>query len=150
MHQELTMQTTLSASLVSIPVSTAVGAGAAARWGGRILTAIPVLFMIFDAAIKLPNPQFVIEASEKAGWPANTNPMLGALVLALLALYLVPRTAVLGAVLLTGYLGGAVAVHVRLADPLLTHTLFPIYVGALFWAGLYLRDQRVRRAIAAR
>ena len=73
--------------------------------------------------------------------------MLGVIVALSLALYLWPRTAVLGAVVLTGYLGGAVAIHARIYDPLFSHTLFPTYVGAMLWAGLFLRDARVRRLV---
>lgn len=120
------------------------------RWPGRVLSGIPAAFLAFDAAIKLANPAFVTEASVKAGIPAELAVPLGALLAACLALYLVPRTAPLGAVLLTGYLGGAVLTHLRIGDPLISHTLFPIYVGALLWAGLYLRDDRVRRLLAAR
>jgi hypothetical protein len=122
----------------------------ARRWGARVLTGIPVLFLAFDAAIKLVDPPFVAEASVKLGLPANLSVGLGVLLAACLALYVIPRTAPLGAVLLTGYLGGAVLTHLRVGDPLISHTLFPIYVGALVWAGLYLRDDRVRRLLAAR
>jgi hypothetical protein len=81
------------------------------------------------------------------GWQPHHLPILGALSLACLALSLVPRTAVLGAVLWTGYLGGAVATHLRLDHPLASHTLFPVYVAALLWGGLYLRDARVRALV---
>ena len=119
-----------------------------AVWSGRALTALPVAFMIFDATIKFVHPQVVTEASQRIGFPDSLNVALGVIVLIGLALYLVPRTAVLGAVLLTGYLGGAVAIHARIFDPLFSHTLFPVYVGAMFWAGLALRDVRVRQLIA--
>ena len=79
--------------------------------------------------------------------PGATTVPLGVLLGACLALYLVPRTAVLGAVLMTGYLGGAIATHLRIGDPLFSHTLFPIYIGAMLWGGLYLRDARVRAAV---
>ncbi len=120
------------------------------RWPGRVLSGIPVAFLAFDAAIKLAHPAFVTEASIKAGVPPELSVGLGVLLAACLALYLIPRTAPLGAVLLTGYLGGAVLTHLRIGDPLISHTLFPIYVGALLWAGLYLRDDRVRRLMTAR
>jgi hypothetical protein len=84
------------------------------------------------------------------GYGAHHLPILAAIQLACLALYVVPRTAPLGAVLWTGYFGGAIATHLRLDNPLLSHTLFPIYVAALVWAGLYLRDARVRALLAAR
>jgi len=117
------------------------------RWGGRILTGIPVLFLAFDVAIKFADVPEVAAASARLGLPPDLAPYLGAVLLACLALYLVPRTAVLGAVLLTGYLGGAVAIHARVGDPLLSHTLFPVFVGALLWGGLYLRDTRVRALV---
>jgi hypothetical protein len=118
------------------------------RWTGRILTGIPTLFLTFDAIIKFANVPAVAEASAKLGLPPDLAPALGAILLACLALYLVPRTAVVGAVLLTGYLGGAVAMHVRVGDPLVSHVLFPIYVAVLLWGGLYLRDARVRALVA--
>jgi hypothetical protein len=131
-------------------VTTAPAPAARTRWTARVLTGIPVLFLAFDVAIKLAGIPEVAEASEKLGLPAYLAPWLGLLLLACLALYVVPRTAPLGAVLLTGYLGGAVLTHLRVGDPVFTHTLFPIYVGAFLWAGLYLRDDRVRRLLAPR
>ncbi len=119
----------------------------ARTWTGRILSAIPVLFLTFDAVIKLANIPAVAEASERIGLPAHLVPGIGAILLCCVALYVVPRTAPLGAVLLTGYLGGAIFVHVRIEDPLFSHTLFPVYVAALVWGGLYLRDDRVRRLV---
>ena len=113
------------------------------------MTAVPVLFLLFDAAIKLAGLP-VAEASERRGLPVHLSTGIALLLLGCLALYLVPRTAPLGAVLLTGYLGGAVLMHVPVGDPLFSHTLFPVYVGALLWAGLFLRDERVRRLLAAR
>jgi len=119
----------------------------AARWSGWVLTGIPVAFMLFDATIKFAHIPEVAEASLKLGLPTHLNPALGVIILACLALYLWPRTAALGATLLTGYLGGAVAIHLRVGDPLATHVLFPVYVGTLFWAGLALRDARVRALV---
>jgi len=119
----------------------------AARWSGRVLTGIPVAFMLFDATVKFAHIPEVAEASLKLGWPTHLNPVLGVIILGCLALYLWPRTAVLGVTLVTGYLGGAVAIHLRVGDPLGSHILFPVYVGALFWAGLVLRDARVRALV---
>lgn len=118
-----------------------------ARWAGRVLSGIAVLFLTFDAAIKLADIKAVAEASQRLGLPDHLAGALGTLLLACLTLYVVPRTAVLGAVLLTGYLGGAVAMHLRVGDPLFSHTLFPVYVGAMLWAGLFLRDARVRACV---
>jgi hypothetical protein len=119
----------------------------ASRWAGRVLSGIPAAFLVLDVAIKFANIPSVAEQSLRLGLSPAIAPGLGVLLAVCLGLYLVPRTAVLGAVLLTGYLGGAVAIHLRVGDPLASHTLFPVYVGALLWAGLYLRDARVRAAI---
>jgi len=113
-------------------------------WTGRILSTLAVLFLIFDTVIKLMQIQPVKESFARLGYPTSIAVAIGALELACLALYLIPRTSILGAVLLTGYLGGAVATHMRVGDPLLSHTFFPVYIGALIWAGLALRNPRVR------
>ena len=113
-----------------------------------IVTGLPVLFLLFDAVMKLVNPPEVVVASARLGLPAGMAVPLGLVLAACVALYVWRKTAPLGAVLLTGYLGGAVLAHVRVGDPMFTHTLFPIYVGALLWGGLYLRDERVRHLIA--
>jgi hypothetical protein len=110
---------------------------------GMGITALPVAFLLFDAAIKLVKIQPVIESFEKLGYSPQISRGIGALEALGLLVYLVPRTAALGAVLLTGYLGGAVATHVRVSDPLFSHSLFPVYVGILLWAGLALRDRRI-------
>jgi hypothetical protein len=130
--------------------STASAPRARTRWAARTVTAVPVLFLAFDVAIKLVGGPIVEAPSVQLGLPLALAPGLAILLACCLALYVVPRTAPLGAVLLTGYLGGAVLAHLRVGDPLFTHTLFPIYIGALLWIGLYLRDDRVRRLIAAR
>jgi hypothetical protein len=121
----------------------AATASTANRWPGRILTALPVAFMLFDATIKFAHIPEVSAASQQLGWPDELNPVLGVIILGCLGLYLWRPTAVLGATLFTGYLGGAVAIHLRVGDPLATHVLFPVYVGALLWTGLVLRDRRV-------
>jgi hypothetical protein len=120
------------------------------RWAARIVTGLLVLFLAVEVAIKLIGVRMVEEASARLGLPAHLSRVTGVLLLVCLVLYVIPRTAVLGAVLMTGYLGGAVLAHLRVDNPLFSHTLFPIYVGALLWAGLYLRDDRVRRLFAAR
>ena len=119
-------------------------------WAGRIMSGLMVLFLLFDSAGKLLRLQPVVEGTAKLGFPTGVIVPLGVVLLACVVLYLIPRTAILGAVLLTGYLGGAVATHVRAADPLFSHVLFPLYVGALIWGGLYLRDNRVRALIGPR
>ena len=118
-----------------------------ARWTGRVLTGIAVLFLTFDMAIKFSGAKEAVEGTTQLGWQPHHLPILGAIQLVCLVLYLVPRTAPLGAVLWTGYLGGAIATHLRLDNPLFTHILFPIYVAALLWGGLYLRDARVRALV---
>lgn len=108
-----------------------------------------VVFLLMDAGIKLPPLQPVIDTMSMLGWPsdATTARTLALLLLAIAALYAWPRTAVLGAVLLTGYLGGAVATHMRVGSPLFTHTLFGVYVGLIAWAGVWLRDPRLRTVL---
>jgi hypothetical protein len=122
----------------------------AALWTGRVLTGIAVLFLTFDTVIKLVAAPEAVAGTTELGYPAGVLRMLAIIELVCLALYLVPRTAVLGAVLWTGYLGGAIATHVRVENPLFTHVLFPIYVAALIWGGLWFRDARVRGMLGAR
>ena len=117
------------------------------RWSGRILSVPPVLFLLFDATIKLLQLRPVDESFARLGYPVSIAPALGTLELVCLALYVVPLTSPLGAILLTGFLGGATATHVRVGDPLFTHVLFPAYVGVLLWAGSFLRDRRVRALV---
>ena len=119
-----------------------------AIWAGRILSGIAVLFLAFDAAMKILAVPAAVEGTTQLGYPASTLLGIGMVQLVCLALYLIPRTAPLGAILWTGYLGGAIATHVRVGNPLFTHVLFPIYVAALLWAGLWLRDRRVAALLA--
>jgi hypothetical protein len=119
-----------------------------AVWAGRTLSGLAAAFLAFDAGIKLANIDPVVESCVELGFRADAGPTIGVIEALCLALYLVPRAAPLGATLLTGFLGGAVAIHLRLADPLFSHTLFPVYVGAMIWAGLYLRDARVRALLS--
>jgi hypothetical protein len=122
-----------------------------ALWTGRVLSGISVLFLVFDGAIKLVPIQPVTDSLRELGYPATDSfaRFLGIVTLLCTALYAWPRTAVLGAVLLTGIMGGAIASHLRLGDPLFSHTLFGVYLGLLFWVGLWLRDERVRRIMPA-
>jgi hypothetical protein len=119
-------------------------------WTGRIMTGIVALFLLVDCAVKLLVIGPAVQGTIQLGYPVSVVFPLGLVLAACLALYLIPRTAVFGAVLLTGYLGGAIATHVRVANPLFSHTLFPIYVAILIWGGLYLRDSRVGALIAPR
>ena|SRR6185312_7469792 len=118
-----------------------------AVWAGRIMSALVVLFLVFDATIKLIPLDVVISTSRDLGIPVEFARTLGVLTLICTLLYAYPRTSVLGAILLTGYLGGAIYVHVRAGSPLFSHTLFGLYLGVLAWGGLYLRNERVRALI---
>ncbi len=113
-------------------------------WSGRIMTALPVLFLLLDAGIHIANIPVVVETMAGLGWAADKGPLLGIIELICLALYIMPRTSIIGAILLTGYLGGAVATNVRVDNPLFSHELFPVYIGVLLWGGLYLRKEQVR------
>ncbi|HKP88239.1 MAG TPA: DoxX family protein [Blastocatellia bacterium] len=118
-------------------------------WAGRILSALASLFLLFDGVLKLIKPAPVVEGTIRLGYPESVIIGLGIVLLACTVLYMIPRTSVLGAVLLTGYLGGATATHVRVSDQLFA-ILFPSIVGALIWGGLYLRDARLRALIPLR
>jgi hypothetical protein len=113
-------------------------------WTGRVLSGLAVLFLVFDSVGKLLQVPPVVAGSIQLGYPADVVFDLGVTLLSCVLLYVIPRTSVLGALLLTGYLGGAVATHVRVGNPLFSHTLFPTYVAALVWGGLLLRDARLR------
>jgi len=112
-------------------------------WAGRILSTLPVLFLLLDGAMKLVQPAPIVEATVRLGYPTSVIPGLGIVLLACTIVYVIPRTAVLGAVLLTGYLGGAVATHVRVGEGPFP-VLFPVIVGMMLWGGLYLRNGQLR------
>ena len=118
-------------------------------WAGRTMSAITSLFLLLDGLMKLLKPAPVVEATARMGYPENLILGLGILLLTCLAAYLIPRTSILGAVLLTGYLGGAVSAHVRVRDDMFP-VLFPVIVGVLLWGGLFLRDARVRALLSPR
>ncbi|MGX5843230.1 DoxX family protein [Mesorhizobium sp. ArgA1] len=130
-------------------ISQTIPVSSGALWTGRVLSGLIILFMIFDGVIKLPPLEIVTQTMVPLGWPADVNVarMLGIIGLVSTALYALPRTSVLGAILLTGYLGGAIATHMRVGSPLFSHTLFGVYLGIILWGGLYLRDPRVRALI---
>jgi hypothetical protein len=119
-------------------------------WTGRVSSGLVAAFLLFDAAMKLLRVPAVLEASRRVGFSEASTFGVGAVLLVCVVAYLVPRSSLVGAVLLTGYLGGAVATNVRIGAPLLTHTLFPLYVATLVWGGLALRDARVRALFAPR
>jgi hypothetical protein len=130
---------------------TAVGAVSARKpWAGHVLSGLPILFLLFDGVIKLMRIDPVLESFAQLGYPVSLALGIGIVELVCVAVYVIPRTSVLGAVLLTGYLGGAVATHLRMGGPLLSHTLFPVYVGVLVWGGLFLREDRLRALLPLR
>ena len=117
-------------------------------WVGRVLSGLAVLFLVFDAVTKIARVPASVAGTTSLGFPEASVVTIGVLLLACTALYVFPRTSALGAILLTGYLGGAVAANFRVGSPLLSHVLFPVYVGALVWAGLFLRSAAVRALFA--
>lgn len=137
--------------LVMKPAAQAATESKAKVWTARILGGIAVLFLAMDGAFKLvqPAPAPVVEAMGKLGWPVQLSAVLGVILLLCTLLYVIPRTAFLGALLLTGYLGGAIATHVRIQDDPFTF-VFPLIVSALLWGSLYLRDARLRTLLPLR
>lgn len=124
----------------------------AARWTGYVMSGLVILFLLFDGGIKLVPLEIVTETSAQIGLPTDQSfaRLLGILTLIGVLLYAVPQTSVLGAILLTGYMGGAIATHLRIDSPLFSHTLFGVYLGLLIWGGLYLREPRLRALIPFR
>jgi len=140
------------ANTQSIATNETGGTLPTAKWQlrtGRVLTALSVLFLLLDAAGKFMKPIQVVQAFERLGLPVTLCPTVGVLLTLCTLLYAIPRTAVLGAVLLTGYLGGAVAIHMR-AGSTTFETVFPVILGVLTWAGIYLRECRLRRVFPMR
>ncbi|MBI5941833.1 MAG: DoxX family protein [Caulobacterales bacterium] len=127
-----------------------LAASKAGLWTGRVMTTLFVLFMLMDAGMKLVPLTPVVETMTKMQLPVSMARPIGIIELVSLALFLWPRTAVLGAVLLTGVFGGAIASHWRLGDPLFSHVLFGVYLGILMWGGLWLRDPRLRAIMPLR
>lgn len=123
-----------------------------ARWTGTAMSGLVILFLLFDGGIKLVPLEIVTQTSGEIGLPTDPSfaRLLGILTLIGVALYAIPQTAVLGAILLTGYMGGAIATHLRIDSPLFSHTLFGVYLGLLIWGGLYLREPRLRALIPFR
>lgn len=121
-------------------------------WTGRIMSGLVVAFLIFDGGIKLAPIAIVTETLQQLGYSGSQELArgLGVMTLVIALLYALPRTSVLGAILLTGLLGGAMATHLRVGSPLFSHLFFGLYLGLLAWGGLYLRDPRLRRLIPVR
>ena len=111
---------------------------------GYVLSGLAILFLVFDSVGKLVPVAQAVEGSVALGWPESSVRVVGVILLVCVILYAIPRTALLGAVFLTGYLGGAVATQLRVGNPLFSHILFPIYVALLIWGGLLLREERLR------
>lgn len=123
-----------------------------ARWSGRVLSGLVIVFLLFDAAIKLVPWPIVTETMDKMGYGSSESfaRTLGIMTIVCTVLYAVPPTSILGAILLTGYLGGAIASHVRIGSPLFSHVLFGLYLGLMLWGGLWLRDGSLRPLIPFR
>jgi DoxX-like family len=134
-------------AVAAVPAASSVSR--VARRTGLAVTGLVTLFLLFDSVTKLLRLPPVVEATVQMGFPGWTVPVIGGTLLACLVLYLVPRTAVLGAVLLTGYLGGAVCAQLRIDAPLFSTLLFPVYAGTLVWLGLYLRSAALRALVRA-
>jgi hypothetical protein len=117
---------------------------------GQVLTALVTAFLLFDAVIHVLNIAAVRDGAVTLGFDPDLMPVIGVIEVVCLGLYVVPRTSVLGAVLLTGYLGGAFCAQLRIDAPLLSTLLFPVYTGIVVWAGLWLRDRRVRALVTGR
>jgi hypothetical protein len=118
-------------------------------WAGWVITALPALFLLLDGVMKLFKPPFVVDATVRLGYNESAIVPIGIVLVASTILYLIPATAILGAILLTGYLGGAVATHVRAGGEAFP-VLFPVIIGVLVWGGLFLRDSGVRALIPFR
>jgi hypothetical protein len=121
-----------------------------ALWGGRIISGLVTAFMIFDGVIHIMKPAPVVQAFAQLGFPIRLAVPLGVMSLTCVALYAIPQTSVLGAILLTGYLGGAVAIQLPTGNPFFGEVIFPVYIGVFVWGGIFLRDERVRKLIPFR
>jgi hypothetical protein len=119
-------------------------------WAGRIMSGIAIIFLLFDSALKLLRLDPAVKGTVQLGYPESVVLGIGIIQFVCLLAYVIPRTSIFGAILLTGYLGGAIATHVRVGSPLFTHILFPIYVALLIWGGLYFRDGQLRALIPLR
>jgi hypothetical protein len=141
---------------MTIFADTAAGSNEAvsksARWTGRALSGRVILFLLLDGGMKLLPLPIVTETMDKMGYGASDGlaRSLGLITIVCAVLYAVPPTSILGAILLTGYLGGAIASHVRIDSPLFTHTLFGLYLGLMVWGGLWLRDTTLRSLLPFR
>jgi hypothetical protein len=142
------MADTLNQSIA--PQSPTYGHSKWGQWIGWGMSGLMIVFLLFDSVSKLVLEHHVVEATTQIGYPLDAIRPLGVICLACTLLYAIPRTSILGAILLTGYLGGAIASKVRIEDPMFSSVLFGAYFGILVWGGLYLRDDRVRALIPLR
>ena len=141
------MTTSAALHATDIPTtSTASPATTSRLWAGRLLSALPTLFLLVDGGMKLYQPPVVVQSTLELGYPESAIVGIGVVLLIATILYVMPRTAVLGAILLTGYLGGAVATHVRVSGAVF-NIVFPVIFGCMLWGGLWLRDNNLRRLI---
>jgi hypothetical protein len=142
-HHNPSREKTMTTIAEAMPVSTP------ARWLGRIMSGLVIVFLLFDGAIKLVPWPVVTETMDRMGYGSSETlaRTLGIITIVCTVLYSVPPTSILGAILLTGYLGGAMASHVRIGSPLVTHMLFGFYLGLMLWGGLWLRDKNLRSLI---
>jgi hypothetical protein len=149
LHKTLTEQ---AMTIFADTAATNESISTAARWSGRVLSGLVILFLLLDGGMKLLPLQIVTETMDKIGYGASDDlaRSLGLITIVCTLLYAMPPTSILGAVLLTGYLGGAIASHVRIDSPLFTHTLFGLYLGLMLWGGLWLRDGRLRSLLPFR
>jgi hypothetical protein len=138
-----TEETAMSSDTPPVTVSKAM------LWAARVMSALPALFLVMDGIMKLMKPDIVLKTTVQLGYPESVILGLGIVLLGCTVLYLIPRTSVLGAILLTGYLGGAVATHVRVEDSVFS-ILFPVILGALLWGGLVLREGHLRAVLPIR
>lgn len=127
-----------------------IAVSSTSHWAGRILSGVALLFLLFDSGIKILKLAPAVQGTVGLGYSETAVVPIGIVLLACTLLYAFPRTAIFGAVLLTGYLGGAVASQVRAGNPLFTHVLFPVYFACLLWGGLYLRDANLRALVPLR
>ncbi|HLJ61013.1 MAG TPA: DoxX family protein [bacterium] len=132
-------------------LGTQTASGSKSRlWTGRIVSTVAVLFLLLDGALHVMMPAQVVQAFARLGYPVSLAPTLGILEIVCVVVYVFPRTSILGAILLTGYLGGATATQVRVGSPLFAEALFPVYIGVLIWGGLCLREDQLRVLIPLR
>ncbi|HKI43852.1 MAG TPA: DoxX family protein [Balneolales bacterium] len=140
-------QSTKQMEIIMELAMTSRSISAKSLWTGRIISALVVLFMLFDSITKIMQVPAVMKASVQLGYTAGTISVIGIILFVCVVVYVIPRTSILGAVLLTGYLGGAVATNLRIGAPLFSNVLFPVYFGILVWAGLFMRNPHLRRFI---